>query len=178
MFQNCSLTLDRNIILRLVPQILNLSQELTRSSRIPLLLHRQFIKFSIVWLHLFLRNRFFVIPQCLGNFLHDFLGRVCFSLTFFQINFELDLPIDSSDATPTFELRATSAFLLFPISYVHVCFSLRKEKSSVSCAFSLNSQFNFLFQTDLEISPLGQSLCTFQISISFSSRQSPFNTCN
>ena len=69
MHQSCSLSQDRKKNscvgqgIHMVLHVLILSQELT------------FRQFSIVWLYQFLRDRFFVIPQFLGNFLRDFLGR-------------------------------------------------------------------------------------------------------
>ena len=55
-------------------------------------------------------------------------------------------------------IEGNSRISLFPTSYVTVCFSLRC--SSLSCAFSLNSRFSFLFQVDMESSPFRQSLHT------------------
>ena len=172
--------------IHLVLQILNLGEELTHRRRISRLLHGESTNFSIVWLFfLFIRNRFFMIPQFLGNLLRDFLGRVYFSFPSLQINgsflFEPDLPMSLLIEVHSLRFKFSIGFIesnvsisLFPISFVHFCLSLRKY--FLSCAFSLNSQSSFLFKVDLEISPFGQSLHTFQISVSGSYRQSPCNT--
>ena len=64
---------------------------------------------------------------------------------------------------------------LFPISFCPICASA-SDSLFLSLAFSLNSPFSFLLKVDMKIFPFGQSLQTFQILISFSSRQSPSNT--
>ena len=53
----------------------------------------------MAWLDLFLRKRFF-------------LGRFCFSFPILRINFflEFDLPIDSLDTAPIFEIRVLDCF--------------------------------------------------------------------
>ena len=65
--------------------------------------------FLIVWLDLFLRNRFFLILQFLGNLLREFLGFICFSFPILFSSlfglFEPDLLIDSPGAAPIFEIR-------------------------------------------------------------------------
>ena len=94
-----------------VLQILNLSEELTHSRRIPFPLDSfpaaQMIRRFAIGLHVFLRNRFFVIPQVLGNLLLDFLRRFYLSSPSqnFLIIFEPCLPIDSPDKAPVSETQ-------------------------------------------------------------------------
>ena len=85
MLQSWSLSQDRKKILlprpRNSPCSVNPEFE-SRADSLALTIHQC----SIVWLYLFLRNRFIEIPQFLGSVLHDFLGRIHFSFPFLQIN--------------------------------------------------------------------------------------------
>ena len=95
-------------------QILNLSQEPTHRSWNLFLLQRQFICSQMSGSICFFRNRFFVILQLLGNFLRDFVGRVCFLISHYPHKsiflLEPDLPIDSPYAAPIFEIRVLNWF--------------------------------------------------------------------
>ena len=84
MFQSWSLSQDRKIVLRRPrnsPCSVNpefeprADPQYQDSSPVAWTTHQ----FSIVWLDLFLSNRFLAIPSFLDHFLRDFLGRVCFS---------------------------------------------------------------------------------------------------
>ena len=60
----------------LICNSLNVSQEFTHSSRIPLLLHGQFINSCLSSSICFFATKFIVNLQFLGNLLPDFLGSV------------------------------------------------------------------------------------------------------
>ena len=140
--QNCSLSPDRNKKTLttvkefiLILQILNLSQEPTHSSWNPLLLQRQFICSQLSGSISFFRTRFFVILQLLGNFLRDFVGRICFLFPIIHINSIFSL----SQICPLIRLMQLQSLRFeiligftegnirtspFPISYVHFCLGL------------------------------------------------------
>ena len=143
---------------------------------------------SIVWLDLFLRNRFFVVPEFLGNLLRDFPKESLFlisnslhELIFFSLC--LICPLIRPVQLKSLRFKISIVFHRWQYQHFFVlnfeCPCLLQPQVIVSAlCILLEHQFSFLFQVDMQISPFRQSLSPFQISISFLSRQSPFNTCN
>ena len=113
MLQSCSLCQDRKNLLR-CSRNSTCSANLESESRGFRSCCLESSQFSIVWLYLFLRGRYLVIPQCLGNLLRDFHEKISFSYLTLHINgsslFEPDRPTDSPDRAPIFEIHVLDWF--------------------------------------------------------------------
>ena len=111
-------------------------------------------------LALFLRNRFFAIPNVLAilcaTFVDDSVSH--FQLTKKNVLFEPDLGITSNlgfEFLDWVHRGHYQHFFLFRISYLH--FSLSLRKSFLSCEVSSISQFRIPLQVYMEVSPFGQT---------------------
>ena len=107
---------------------------------------------------MFLRNKFFLILQFLGNILLDFLGRIYFPSLILHTNwfylFELDLPIGSIVVAEIVEIRIPGWCHeeQYPNSYF----------SNISASTSATASYNFAEPFSLfgrPIQPFAQDFC-------------------
>ena len=142
MIHSCSLSQDRKNSLAsaeefsLFCKILNLSQEVTHRSRIPLLLHGQFINSqvsgSICFFATDSSSFLNLLSISCASFLEESIPHVQFltEITIFSLSLICPLIrlIQLQSLRFEFPIGFTESDIrisLFPMSFVHVCFSLR-----------------------------------------------------